>query len=53
MTFSAIFAILVGVLMIGQWVLFYLTNQIPELKSELYRIAFHIAGVGLLMGGVG
>jgi len=58
MTFSAIFAILVGVLMIGQWVLFYLTNQIPELKSEPYRIAFHITGewitaIGLLVSGIG
>ncbi len=53
MTFSGNFAITVGVLMVGRWAFFYLSNQIPELKSELYRIAFHIAGVGLLMGGVG
>lgn len=58
MTFTAIFAITVGVLMIGQWAFFYLSNQIPELRSEPYRIAFHIAGelitaVGLIVAGVG
>ena len=58
MIFAAIFAILVGVLMIGQWAFFYFTNQIPELKSEPYRIAFHITGewitaIGLLVSGIG
>ena len=44
MKFAAIFAIIVGAGMIGQWTMSYITKQIPELKSEPYRIAFHLAG---------
>lgn len=58
MTFSAIFAILVGAAMIGQWTASYVTKQIPELQSEPFRIWFHIAGemvtaVSLIVGGIG
>lgn len=44
MTFASMFAILVGVLMIGPWLFFYFTNQIPELVTEPYRIIYHLAG---------
>jgi hypothetical protein len=58
MTFAAIFALLVGVGMIGQWTASYVTRQIPELESEPLRIGFHIAGemataVALIAGGTG
>lgn len=63
MTFAAVFAIAVGILMMGQWVFLFSRRQIPELETEPYRISFHIAGemltaialivsgYGLLMGG--
>ena len=62
MIFAAVFAILVGVGMIGQWAMSYFSKQIPELKTEPVRIAFHLAaemstaiclicsGLGLLLG---
>ncbi|MCL7455439.1 MAG: hypothetical protein M8467_20585 [Anaerolineae bacterium] len=58
MIFPSIFAIAVGVLMIGQWSFFYLSHQIPELETEPYRILFHLAGefataVALIVGGAG
>lgn len=42
LTFPAIYAILVGVLMLGQWAFFLATKQVPELKTEPIRIAFHL-----------
>ncbi len=58
MTFSAIFAIIVGVAMIVQWTVSYVTRQIPELQSEPVRIGFHIVGemvtaISLIVGGMG
>jgi hypothetical protein len=44
MNLAAIYAIIVGVGMIGQWTMSYLNKQIPELKTEPYRIAFHLFG---------
>jgi len=43
MTFPALFGIIVGAGMIGQWLLSYFTHQIPELKTEPIRIGFHLA----------
>ena len=56
MTFAGVFAIVVGVGMIAQWLASYLSNQIPELKTEPIRIAFHLAAelltaVLLIVGG--
>ena len=56
-TFAAIFAILVGLGMIGQWFFSYLSGQIPELEDEPIRILFHIAAeittaLSLVIGGV-
>ena len=60
MIFPAMYAIVVGLLILGQWVLFLITRQVPELKTERVRVLFHIAdefltaalliasGVGLL-----
>ena len=58
MTLPALFAILVGAGMIGQWAVSDVTKQIPELQSEPYRIWFHITGemvtaVLLILGGAG
>ena len=58
MMFSALFAIIVGVGMIGQWIISYASKQIPELKTEPIRIWFHIAGemvtaLTLLISGFG
>lgn len=58
MKFSAIFSITVGVGMIGQWMMSYISKQIIELKSEPIRILFHIVAemvtaVCLILGGLG
>lgn len=43
MIFPAIYAIIIGTGMIGQWSVSYATKRIPELQSEPIRIWFHIA----------
>ncbi len=43
MTFAAGYAIIVGVLMFGQWAFFLAAKQVPELKTEPVRISFHLA----------
>jgi hypothetical protein len=57
-SYAAIFAILVGVGMIGQWIRSYLARQIPELEQEPIRIYFHLAAefitaLCLICGGFG
>ena len=57
MIFPSIFAILVGVGMIGMWSASYLSRQIPELETEPIRIKFHLAtefaiAIALLISGV-
>ncbi|MCK5430282.1 MAG: hypothetical protein KAI94_12460 [Anaerolineales bacterium] len=54
----AVFAIAVGVTMIGWWSLLLVTNQIPELKiapiaASLHLAAEYIAGFSLLISGIG
>jgi hypothetical protein len=39
---SGIFSIVIGISIIGLWTMLYLTNQIPELKTERVAIGFHI-----------
>ena len=56
MVFASIFALVVGAGMIGQWLLFLATGQVPELKTEPLRIRFHLAAefataFALLVGG--
>ena len=58
MVFPALFAIIVGLGMIGLWSMLLLTKQVPELETEPLRIRFHIAAefitaIALLFGGVG
>jgi hypothetical protein len=57
MTFSAVFALIVGAGMIGQWLFFLATGRVPELKTEPLRIRFHLAAefataVVLVVGGL-
>lgn len=58
MSFPSIFALVVGVGMIGMWSISYVTNQIPELESEPIRIKFHLAAefataLMLILAGAG
>jgi len=58
MRFSAIYAILVGVLMMGQWSLSLARGQVPEVETAPIRIAAHLVAefltaVALIVGGVG
>ena len=58
MAFSGIYAIVVGIGMIGQWSISLFTKQVPELKTEPFRIAFHLAGefltaLALIASGLG
>lgn len=58
MVLASIFAIVVGLGMIGQWVLSYVSKRIPELENEPIRIWFHIVAemttaLCLITGGVG
>jgi peptidoglycan/LPS O-acetylase OafA/YrhL len=52
---AALYAIVVGVGMIGQWAVFIATGQVPEFETEPVRISFHLAGefttAGLLLAG--
>ena len=43
MKFTAWYAILVGILMLGQWAFFLATGSVPEVHSEPIRLAFHLA----------
>ncbi|MBN1640270.1 MAG: hypothetical protein JXA09_03465 [Anaerolineae bacterium] len=47
MTFAAIYAIVVGVGMIGQWSASLYSRRVPELVTEPFRIGFHLAAEGL------
>lgn len=58
MLFPALFGIVVGLVMIGEWSVFYFSKQIPELETEPIRIGFHLVGelvtaLCLLAGGIG
>lgn len=57
MAYSAIFAVVVGLGMIGQWSFSYFSKQIPELEDEPIRIGFHIAAemataLSLIVSGI-
>jgi hypothetical protein len=42
-TLAAAYMILVGIAMTGTWAMFLLTGQVPELQSEPWSIAMHLA----------
>jgi peptidoglycan/LPS O-acetylase OafA/YrhL len=47
---AAIYAIVVGLLMFGQWAMFLATGNVPELQTEPIRISFHLAGEFITAG---
>ena len=58
MTLAAVYAILVGIAIIGYWVVFLVKKLVPELETEPIRIRFHIAAelvtaIALVVGGWG
>jgi hypothetical protein len=58
MIFPSLFAIIVGLVMIGWWITLYRSGQIPELETEPIAIRFHLAGefstaVALIISGIG
>jgi len=58
MKFAGWYGIVVGFLMLAMWSFFLATGQVPELQTEPYRIAFHLAGefitaLVLIDGGFG
>ena len=57
MKFPAWYGILVGILMITQWIFSILTGGVPEFETAPWEIAFHLAAelstaVILIIGGV-
>ena len=50
--FPMIFGMLCGIGMFAQWALFIVTGQVPELQTEPYRIAFHLAAEGITALGL-
>jgi hypothetical protein len=54
---SGIYALVVGIGIIGLWLMLLLTNQVPELKTEPVAIKFHITaeitmGILSLLSGI-
>ncbi len=54
----AAYSIFIGVMMASMWLVFALTNQIPELDTKPKEIAFHLAAefitaFALIAGGIG
>lgn len=39
---AALYSIIIGIAMIGMWLLFIVTNQIPEINTEPVRITYHL-----------
>jgi hypothetical protein len=58
MKFAGIFAVLVGLMMIAQWLFFLIAGQVPEVQSEPIWLAFYLAAefitaLGLMAAGIG
>ncbi|MEJ2252274.1 MAG: hypothetical protein P8Y70_19270 [Candidatus Lokiarchaeota archaeon] len=54
---SGIYAIIIGIGIIGLWIMLLLTKQVPELKTEPTAIKFHITaeiimGILSLLSGI-
>jgi hypothetical protein len=57
MKFPAWYGIVVGVLMIAQWIFSILSGGVPEFQTEPWRIGFHLAAefctaMVLILGGI-
>jgi len=55
--FASVFAVFVGISMIGMWFVFYFTGNIPELETKPVEIGAHIlaemaTAVLLIIGGI-
>ena len=55
---ASVFSIFIGIAMIGMWIMFYATGNIPELATEPMRISMHIlaeviTAIMLIIAGVG
>ena len=48
---SGIYAIIIGIGIIGLWTMLRLTKQVPELKTEPIAIKFHMTAE-MIMGGL-
>lgn len=53
---AAIYSIIIGIAMLGMWMMFVATDQVPELKTAFYEIGLHIIGevitaLALIIGG--
>jgi hypothetical protein len=58
MVFAAVVALLVGLLMIGQWLFFLIAGEVPELQSAPVEIVFHLVAelltaLALIIAGAG
>ena len=58
MVFAGVYAMVVGIGMIGQWGLSLVKKEVPEVETEPIRIGFHLAAefataAALLLGGLG
>lgn len=55
---AAIYAIIIGITMIGMWITFLTTDQVPEVTTAPVKITYHLiaeflTAILLLAGGVG
>ena len=55
---KAVYSIVVGISILALWIMLFLTGQIPELETELFRISFHIfsellLAIILVISGIG
>ncbi len=54
---ASVFSIFIGIGIIGMWIVFYTTGNIPELVTEPVRISMHIlaeviTAIMLIIGGI-
>jgi hypothetical protein len=57
MKFPAWYGIIVGILMIAQWMVSIISGGVPEFQTEPWRIGFHLAAefstaIMLIVGGI-
>lgn len=55
---AAVYSIIIGIAMLGMWVVFLATGQVPELQTKFFEITLHIiaevaTALALVLGGYG
>lgn len=55
---KALYAIVIGISIVGLWIMLFTTGQIPEIDTELFNISLHIASelllaFALILSGIG